>query len=59
MEMSTDRISSLQALLALVWRSAPHAQKLLPDEKTLLSLIAVKDTIARSLGRGGVGPGFE
>ncbi|XP_010924632.1 uncharacterized acetyltransferase At3g50280 [Elaeis guineensis] len=34
MEMSTDRISSLQALLAFVWRSVLRAQKLPPSEKT-------------------------
>ncbi|XP_017697870.2 uncharacterized acetyltransferase At3g50280-like [Phoenix dactylifera] len=34
MEMNTDRISSLQALLALVWRSVLRAQRLPPNEKT-------------------------
>lgn len=38
MEMSTDRISSLQALLALVWRSVLRAQRLLPSEKTCYRL---------------------
>lgn len=38
-EMGTDRISSLQALLGLLWRSVTHARRLKPVEETAYGLL--------------------